>query len=143
MGCDIHFHAEVKINGHWEHYSTPRVRRNYSLFSLLAGARENFDFPPFKRSSRNLPDDLNPVTKAHLYNSEYYSFSDYHDIVWYSFEEIKSFYEYIRERDFCLPGDTFFLFDWLEEHIGYLDNNAWAILPKWAEDVRWIIFFDN
>lgn len=39
MGCDIHCHIEVKINGQWHHWSAPEIQRNYSLFARMAGVR--------------------------------------------------------------------------------------------------------
>lgn len=38
MGCDIHLHIEVKINGAWEHYATPRVDRLRTC-ALSSGSR--------------------------------------------------------------------------------------------------------
>jgi len=39
MGCDIHWHSEVKVDGVWHHHSNPRISRDYWLFALLAGVR--------------------------------------------------------------------------------------------------------
>ena len=39
MGCDIHLHAEIKVNGKWEHYAHPHIRRDYRLFAKMASVR--------------------------------------------------------------------------------------------------------
>lgn len=39
MGCDIHLHTELKINGQWQHYSAPSISRDYHLFGRLSMPR--------------------------------------------------------------------------------------------------------
>lgn len=39
MGCDIHLHQEVKINGEWHHYRLAEMPRNYEVFEKMAGVR--------------------------------------------------------------------------------------------------------
>lgn len=43
MGCDIHLHIEIKMNGLWRHYSMPHIERDYCLFGVMAGVRGNKD----------------------------------------------------------------------------------------------------
>ena len=33
MGTDMHLHIELKIDGRWEHWSAPRIDRNYEFFA--------------------------------------------------------------------------------------------------------------
>lgn len=62
MGCDIHVHIEVRHEGAWFHYATPRVDRNYRLFSLMAGIRsEDTGIQPIF-PVRGLPTDCSPIT---------------------------------------------------------------------------------
>lgn len=63
MGCDIHLHVEIKINGKWEHYSTPYIDRSYWLFSLMAGVRSGTESPRPISEPRGLPEDISVVTK--------------------------------------------------------------------------------
>lgn len=75
MGCDIHLHIEVKINGKWEHYGAPSINRNYSLFEKMAGVRGEQSeaiAPP-----RGLPEDINALTRfeADLIDSDAHSHS--------------------------------------------------------------------
>ena len=39
MGCDIHAHFEIKVDGEWLHYSQANINRNYRLFEKMAGVR--------------------------------------------------------------------------------------------------------
>lgn len=66
MGCDINLHVEIKISSklnEWIHYSHPRVSRSYTLFSILAGVRneENNIDAIFK--PRGIPEDISDVTR--------------------------------------------------------------------------------
>lgn len=142
MGCDIHFHTEVKVNGKWEHYSHPNFPRSYYLFSLLANVRNDDEFrvTPFKEWGQIVPEDANIVTKKSL------ECDDYHSLTVYNSDEIKAFYEYIK--NIILPHKGGRLVDSLvmnleHEYIGYFDGNGWNYRPDWVEDVRWIFAFDN
>ena len=61
MGCDIHLHVEVKIDGKWEHWSCPDVNRDYELFGWLADVRGDDPVAPQK----GIPDDATTLTKLH------------------------------------------------------------------------------
>lgn len=61
MGCDIHAHIELKVNGKWEHYSCPNIQRWYTLFTRICGVRGNDNITPIDKP-RGLPEDLNIVT---------------------------------------------------------------------------------
>lgn len=60
MGCDIHLHVEIKIDGKWEHWSAPYVNRAYSLFGLMAGVRG--DAAPLYEP-RGFPEDASAITR--------------------------------------------------------------------------------
>lgn len=36
MGCDIHLHSEVMVDGVWHHHAKGQVERNYRLFAKMA-----------------------------------------------------------------------------------------------------------
>ena len=153
MGCDIHFHTEVKINGRWEHYGNPSMVRNYKLFTLLAGVRDYSDerddwIKPYRKADYEFPEDLNVVTQKTLIDNE-----DTHSIITYDSKQIHEFYNYLKDKEIKMINKwnrEEYLFMFLEhEFIGYLDGNGWDILrypedkPNYIEDVRWIIGFDN
>ena len=65
MGCDIHAHIELKINGIWHHWSSPDINRDYTLFARLAGVRTNN--PKDRRYPiRPLPEDMTVLTRMVL-----------------------------------------------------------------------------
>lgn len=61
MGCDIHLHAEMRINGRWEYAGSVEVGRCYTSFGKIAGVRDNnqtqLTYP------NGLPEDVNPMTR--------------------------------------------------------------------------------
>lgn len=138
MGCDIHVHMEIKLNGQWEHYSIPRISRNYALFEKLAGVRgevENAIAPP-----RGLPDDVTTVTK---FDCSYWGL-DGHSHSWISSQEFAEIYAYhetlVANKDYWYLSDIY----------GYLFGNDfkdfWVYredYPKEVEDFRMIFWFDN
>lgn len=133
MGCDIHAHIEVKINGKWEHYSCPPFIRCYALFERICGVRgevEKAFAPP-----RGLPNDLNIVTQV-CYNKQH---RDAHSMTWLSKDE---FCELITYAETAIPGLEMFQ----HKHIGYLTGNSFNLHPgsnpKEITDVRLICWFD-
>jgi len=141
MGCDIHFHTEVRVNNKWEHYSNPRFPRSYDMFSLLAGVRWSGElkFKPFKTKYdiEKLPEDLNIITTK-LLNTEV---NGLHSFCWYDSQDIHDFYKHLTKNQL--------LTDLEHDYVGYLDGNGWDIIsyrkdtPDWIQDVRWIFGFDN
>lgn len=150
MGCDIHWHAEIKINGKWEHYAHTYVARNYRLFELMAGVRGdegNAVSPP-----KGLPNDCSAVTRL-LYAKEE---GDAHSMSWLSAAEIAG----LEERWALLHDHKMFKgraniteikndFEHSVFHC-YLFGSSWASFalypderPKDVEDVRWVFWFDN
>lgn len=63
IGCDIHVHIEVKMEGEWRHYSNPHVERNYRLFSLMADVRNYKDLEPISQP-KGLPSDVTYLTRV-------------------------------------------------------------------------------
>lgn len=135
MGCDIHAHFEIKINGKWEHFSTPRINRNYELFAELANVRGKSKSCPLAK--KGLPKDISIVTKICFDNWG----EDGHSHSWLDavgIEKSISFHKHLTD-------------DHLIEHKewGYLCGNRWGGFLKYPEsyskeieDIRLVFWFD-
>lgn len=64
MGCDIHPYLEFKKNGEWYYLGEYHIWRNYLIFGILAGVREE----NVERISdpRGYPADISAGMKAHV-----------------------------------------------------------------------------
>lgn len=129
MGCDIHFHTEIKVAGVWHHYSHPRIGRRYALFTKLAGVRNCPDVDPVS-APKGLPEDASWTTLFD-YNRE----KGYHNASWIGVDEIA---EVVRWVDDYYHGGI--NPEW--DIFGYLLDNAWQPQGD-VEDVRWVFWFDN
>ena len=138
MGCDIHAHLEVKMDGKWEHYSAPDVKRNYKLFSKMAGVRQDKDWPTEPIAEiRGLPNDLSVVTEVDFCKW----MQDAHSASWLNLEEIVAV-ECWAEVAFTLNRSEF---------VGYLFGNDIGEFmldtqmreELGVEDVRLVFWFDN
>lgn len=140
MGCDIHLHIEVRLNGKWEHYAAPNIDRDYSLFSRMAGVRGK-EIPISK--PKGLPSDLTTLTK---YDADRCGI-DGHDHSWLSKKEI------VRLKDW-IDGQRTQMNDFFDlEHTilhCYLFGNSFAGIelypnerPDGVDDVRFVFWFDN
>jgi hypothetical protein len=144
MGCDIHLHIEVKVEGKWEHYGAPNINRNYDLFEKMAGVRgeiENAISIP-----KGAPDDMNIITKCSYKDWG----TDAHSCSWFNLEEIVKLTKWLDSLSLDDPK-AFLPFD-LEHTIlhTYCEGNSFAGIleypegkPKWIEDVRFVFWFDN
>lgn len=142
MGCDIHCHVEIKIDGKWEHYNMPRVGRNYRLFALLADVRNYDGIEPIS-PVKGIPGDLSLLTRL---DAEYWG-TDGHSHSWLSVEEMKRLD--LRKEEALHPGMTWNAHG-IEGVFGYLDGNSWGGFVdypedrrKYAEDYRLVFWFDN
>jgi hypothetical protein len=136
MGCDIHLHTEVKIDGVWHHYSAPNVDRNYSLFWKMAGVRGRGtdDFEPIARP-RCLPADVTAITRIDA------SRMDGHSHSWLSAAEIQQLEDWVEsrgwDRDHC----------WFTKNWGRLFGGSYSGFTKYpndrcVDDVRFVFWFD-
>lgn len=135
MGCDIHLHQEVKINGGWHHYRERNVPRSYKLFALMANVRNNGDIEPVSEA-KGLPENITFLTS---FRYEQYK-SDWHHASWLDPIEIREVITRFFEEDVWQAEDWF----------GYLFSNSWrgfidyrSDMPDELEDVRWVFWFDN
>jgi hypothetical protein len=141
MGCNIHLHIEIKIEGQWEHYGCPFMPRDYVLYGKMAGVRaEDIDpiCPP-----KGFPTDATFITKIDYYR-------DYHHHAsWFNIEEIRELELWFNQRaidaakDFLwYPGASWFLY--LEQMTGYLFGNGfYKSEAHGIQDVRFVFWFDN
>ena len=139
MGCDIHMHTEVKLNGQWECFGSPNVSRNYQLFGKMAGVRgvETSIADP-----KGLPKDCSTVVK---FCADYWG-SGGHSHSYLIATEIVELEKWWDEeyKDAGWPQR------YPESQWGYLLGNSWGGFikypedrPEGIEDVRFVFWFDN
>lgn len=111
MGCDIHEHYEIRLNGRWEvaelhplpdtsglspeeedrifeaHWAHPlELGRDYDLFALLAGVRNTIEIEPIA-VPRGLPGDLSAALQAAWAEAEVWC----HHSSWLTLDELLRF----------------------------------------------------
>ena len=68
MGTTIHAHIEVKLNGKWEHFAAPSVKRDYRIFVAISSERIDGLSPKHRpvpvSKHHELPEDASAVTRA-------------------------------------------------------------------------------
>ena len=140
MGCDIHLHTEIKINGKWEHYSQPRIERDYALFSKMAGVRSRDDSPKAIVPCRGLPSDCSATVR---FCSDYDGI-DGHSHSYLSGQEIIELWKWLESKTPFLKEID------LRREWGYLFGNCWGWFYKYREDypvgiedIRYVFWFDN
>ena len=143
MGCDIHLHQEVKINGKWLHYSNPSIDRNYRLFAILAGVRNHYEITPIN-SPRGIPEDIAESTK---FDCDEVWGCDGHSHSHITAEEIAILKKEYEKN--CYPQEKLHSF-WFERIFGFLYGNSWDGFteypedrPKGLQDIRFVFWFDN
>ena len=138
MGCDIHIHQEVKIDGRWEHYRETTIPRDYQVFAKMAGVRG--DERPIAKP-RGLPEDMAFLTRFCANHDG----EDAHTHSWLDAAEIAELYKW-----FCIRR--------LRENVCHIESDGWGYLfgglfsgfirypderPEGLEDVRFVFWFDN
>jgi hypothetical protein len=150
MGCDIHLHVEIKINGQWAHYNHPDISRNYRLFNKLAGVRSYTDEITPISNPRGLPADCSATTRLDRSRWD----SDGHSDSWISAAEIAELERWSRD-DMGWVGALGRGW-WMEDTFGYFFGNSYAGWTQYpddytnarlrelgVEDVRFVFWFDN
>lgn len=135
MGCDIHLHTEIKLNGEWYGYGAPNILRSYKLFGKMAGVRSD-EVEPISMP-KGLPDDCSKVVK---FASDKMGI-DGHSHSYLTADEILELEDwYAREFNDIFP----------ERQWGYFFGNSWGGFSKYpqdnpegVEDVRFTFWFDN
>lgn len=143
MGCDIHLHSEVKINGTWHHYAKYDCKRNYALFAKMANVRNNDnDIAPLSLP-KGMPKDASFLTQ---FMCDEYGV-DGHSHSWLSAKEIALLEDWMRANCFENPSHNVYIEN---TYWGYFFGNTWGGFtkypnerPKGVEDVRFVFWFDN
>lgn len=134
MGTDITVHTEVKINGVWHHYGQPFIPRNYAIFAMLSGERNELSGGDVREERHIVPsrlksDDLTLITELSFKNRG----SMRNDIYQIDSGQIAELENWYRSQDRGV----------MEEQFGYLFDNGWHPQPKLGvEEVRWIFWYD-
>jgi hypothetical protein len=147
MGCDIHLHIEVKVDGQWHHYGAPRIERSYRLFAKMAGVRTDNPEQAIIQP-RGLPEDITLITKMEWTDGgedEYY-----HHTSWFGGEEISKLEDWLNEQggqkeEIDLEWNILNSFLFGNSFAGpfkYYNNNV-KIAGHTVEDVRFVFWFDN
>ena len=141
MGCDIHFHIEVKVNGSWEHYGSPDINREYNVFAILGNVRggEHGTFIPVS-DHRGIPEDATIITKMCYEDIA----DDAHGMSYIDRNEFHILQERLNKLNGSDPSHD------LEYHLlhTYLMGNSFEYAEYKSnlyelEDVRFIFWFDN
>jgi hypothetical protein len=84
MGCDIHCYAERKVRGRWRMMrgQFPLRLRDYRVFALLAGVRNDEGIPPIAQP-RDLPGDTSAGVMV-----EFRKCDDAHSVSWLRIPEL-------------------------------------------------------
>lgn len=131
MGCDIHAHFEIKVDGEWLHYSQPHIHRNYELFGKMAGVRG--DEQPVSLA-KGLPKDMSKTT---ILESIWLG-ADGHSHSWLNSKEIAEvikFHESQTDPSIAYKVSHEHGWDSFEK---YRDD-----YPEEIEDIRLVFWFDN
>ena len=137
MGCDIHFHTEIKIRGEWFHHSSSRPERNYNVFAKIGGVRNHYDILPLSHC-RGIPEDATFLTKHECKVDG----SDGHSHSFLNLDEIVEFHDWLGSTE----G-----WEYAHRSIPYVFGNHLDGLKKYPadwehteiEDGRYIFWFDN
>jgi len=144
MGCDIHAHIEVKIEGYWYHYAQIDINRDYNLFSLMGNVRnvnpkEEGYIEPLS-DNRGLPEDSTFLTRFDCNRWK----TDAHSHSWLSAQELFFVCAWLEKGSFNTVErkirDTFgYVFgNYINDFIRFPDDT-----PEGVEDIRLVFWFDN
>ncbi len=145
MGCDIHLHIEVKLNGKWEHWAAPGVDRNYRLFSRMAGVRQyQGDRITAISAPKGMPKDPATVTAFECARWG----DDGHNHSWLNMKEIVILAEFVKKR--LSEKGKWASLSFYTLHSTYICGLDFSglikyksELPKEITDVRFVFWFDN
>jgi len=140
MGCDIHFHIELKDgNEIWHHYAAPDIDRRYGMFGLLAGVRCH-DMRPIKDTDDKLPEDVTLVTKE-----DYRRLGDCtHSLRVFKMKHIQELYNRQDELRFYFESKHYDIdVDFLKTFLFGNSFNNFTLKETVFTDIRFIFWFDN
>lgn len=140
MGCDIHAHVEIKINGKWHHFGNPYIERSYDLFSRMANVRNNKEIVPID-NPRGLPKDITWETNFCAVEECGHSHS------WLSGKEVAELGDWYENKQKEWNPESYYSFE--VKAVGFIFGNGWDIqqypddYPEGVEDARLVFWFDN
>lgn len=112
------------------HYSASNIERSYKLFSKLAGVRNFPNITPISEP-KGFSENISKITKL-AYNTG----GECHSVSHLNKDEIRELKEWCENDGYIkwdLESDIFHC---------YLEGNSF-LSDSWAEDVRFIFWFDN
>ncbi len=146
MGCDIHAHIEIKVDGEWMYYAPAKIARNYLIFTRMAGVRDFGDVEPIAKP-RGLPGDITGMSRLHRESDGV----DGHNDSWLTATEIMELVEWAKRHDRRPLGERLAAYGGLLGN--YLFGNSIESWPKYQNnpdcypayinDVRLVFWFDN
>ena len=139
MGCDIHLHVELKVDGKWHHYDNVKIGRNYDLFGLMAGVR-SIDFSPIV-DPKGFPPDASDMVRYQFGYDSYF-----HTPSWLNEDEIELLKERAKEEGIfnysfeheTMRGSYLFHNDYTKESLKSLQERYPHI-----EGYRFVFWFDS
>lgn len=142
MGCDIHWHSEVKVDGVWHHHSNPRISRDYWLFALLAGVRNYGNEVNPISEPRGFPEDASVITKI---DRDRWGRDGHSDSIIEASEMKQVIEAWKAKRGYTGPDTIGFLFGnyWSDFLVELRENEHERKNYERIEDVRWVFWFDN
>ncbi len=140
MGCGIHAYLEIKVDDTWHHFSNINIRRNYEVFSRMAGVRSYRNSPEPIVEPRGLPEDISLVVALHRDFWE----SDGHTYSWLTLAEFVKIIKELELDDISYPKDCC----WCRSFEYFFENSVSSFLHSPEEypriqDVRLVFWFDN
>lgn len=167
MGCDIHCYAEVKTNNKWkkvgsifknpwyiwykdnnkevpknekEFTDSPYDGRNYNLFSILAGVRNDYNILPIS-NPKGLPNDISNEVRGKYSVWE----DDGHSASWLTTKELK---EYDWKNKTANYSGWFSIKDYVkfkngEDNFGYGKDVGGAMVVKISQEEADLMLYKN
>jgi hypothetical protein len=134
MGCDIHLHVEVLIDGKWNYFTNFEYAfRDYKVFSKMADVRNaeisEKDYIKPITAPKGLPDNISELTQIFLNKHDGHSHS------WFNLKEIKIFYNWLIKYDFELYHEIR-----IDRIIIYPEMTIF--IPE-IDDIRFVFWFDS
>lgn len=132
MGCDIHSHLEIKVEGKWRHRGDSYISGDYRLFAKMGNVWNSDQNIVPLNFSKGIPPD---ATEETLIDWRYEKSNAYGES-WIGLEEIKELQTWYKKT---YPEKI----HGLGEIYGYLYGYEIDYPPDFVEDVRIINWFDN
>ncbi len=137
MGCDCHSHVEIQVNNKWVYAGQISISRNYALFGVLAGVR-NEDITCVSGKEKGLPKEVSKPMS--IFSEDYgrdghsHSYLDYNEML-----EAKKIYEKYTYENWQAEKEQYRKFP---KGIIETMEQLKTTFPK-ITNVRLVFYFDN